>query len=107
MFINTLPLRLTQSDASVVATLADSQRVLVQALQHAHVPFYQIVAARGVRRAASHSPLFQAMFQVNSITSHILEENRNAVSEPTVKVDLEMHLFHCDGELDGGRKARD
>ena len=101
MFINTLPLRLTHSDASVVATLSRAQRAMGNALQRAHVPLYRIVAARGARRATSHSALFQAMFQVNTIERHALDESGSSVDEPTVKVDLEMQLFHCDGEVLG------
>ena len=101
MFINTLPLRLEQFDASAVALSSTAQRVIVEALQHAHVPLYRIVTARGARRATSYSPLFQTMFQVNTVHRHALEQSIHSVDEPTIKLDLEMQLFHCDGEIGG------
>ena len=68
MFINTLPLRLTHAyDASVVGALGATHRAATRALQHASAPLHTIVAASGVQRATSHSPLFQPLFQVNSL----------------------------------------
>ena len=101
MFINTLPLRLTQADESIVDAVRSTQRAVVHALQHAHVPLYEIVAAQGSRRTVAHSMLFQAMFQVNSVDQSMVEGSENSIQEPTVKVDLEMQLFHVDGEVGG------
>ena len=101
MFINTLPLRCTQSEESVVGAVQVTQRAVGQALNHSHVPLYRIVGARRARRTTSHSALFQTMFQVNTFEGAALEEHVSSVDEPTVKVDLEMHLLHCAGEMGG------
>ena len=37
------------------------------------------------------------MFQVNTVERHVLE-NSESVDEPTIKLDLEVQLFHCDDE---------
>eukprot|EP00966_Prymnesium_polylepis_P162940 3765618-Prymnesium_polylepis.1 len=101
MFVSTLALRLTQSDERVADAMATAQQVVRDALQRAHVPLYKVVAKLRLRRATSYSPLFQALFQVTAADQSTLEVTINNVDEPTVKVDLDMQLFHCDGQVLG------
>ena len=77
------------------------QLAIGDALQLSYIALYRIVAAVGVRRSTSHSALFQAMFHVNTVDLNALEETSYHVDEPTIKVDLEMQLFHCNGEVAG------
>ena len=82
MFINTLPLRLAQSEERVTESLRATQHMVGRALQHAHVPLYRIVAAGGVGRATSYSALFQTMFQANTVGRSMLEGAAGGIDEP-------------------------
>ena len=56
MFINTLPLCLVHlDDISAIDAVRAMQVVVDQALQHAHVPLFQIVARLAGRSTTSHS----------------------------------------------------
>ena len=55
----------------------------------------KVVAARGSRRAVSHSPVFQALFHVSTVDESFAQQGSEvAVEEPTIKLDLEMQLMH-------------
>ena len=105
MFINTLPIRMRRSDAcTVTEAIRDTQHLMGQALQRAHVPLHRILSTvlHGSTRSAGCSPLFQLLFHATSVE----ESERDALDsedlhEPTVKVDLEMELLHCGGEVRG------
>ena len=86
MFIQTLPIHMYISDKPIADALGASQRAVGLAMQHAHIPLYEIVAAQGARRTTSFAPLFQTMFQVNTVERTMLEDHLDDVSEPTVKV---------------------
>ena len=100
MFINTLPLRLTRSGDSARDEIRRTQRGIGQALRRAHVPLHRIVGARGVGRSSAYSPLFQVLFHATNAEETALD-GAEGVSEPTVKVDLEMELLHSDGQIRG------
>ena len=101
MFINTLPLRMKLPDASIVDAVSKNQCVLGQALRHAHIPFFKIVAAQRAKPATAHSALYQAMFQVNTISQAMVEQGQSHVHDPTVKVDVELQLFHYGDKIGG------
>ncbi len=62
-FMRTLPLRLTAPSGQAAEELLDSTRsAVLTAVEHASVPFDEIVAAVGHARDASRNPLFQVWF---------------------------------------------
>ncbi len=62
MFVGTLALRTrVEPSASFADLLAHARTQDLAAFANADVPFEQVVEAVGVRRASSHSPLFQVM----------------------------------------------
>ncbi|SFB44018.1 amino acid adenylation domain-containing protein [Amycolatopsis marina] len=63
MFINMLPLRAQLGgDSTFVELLSRTRRHVLDAFEHADVPFERLVHALGVPRDVSRSPVFQAMF---------------------------------------------
>lgn len=63
MFINMLPLRADLSaDPTFTELLAATQRGVLDAFEHAEVPFAKVVQELGLPRDVSRSPVFQAMF---------------------------------------------
>ncbi|MGW4062899.1 non-ribosomal peptide synthetase/MFS transporter [Amycolatopsis sp. NPDC004747] len=63
MFINMLPLRAQLAgDPTFAELLARTRRHVLDAFEHADVPFERLVNALGVPRDVSRSPVFQAMF---------------------------------------------
>ncbi|GAB1510164.1 amino acid adenylation domain-containing protein [Actinophytocola sp. KF-1] len=63
MFINMLPLRADLSaDPTFTELLAATQRSVLDAFEHADVPFAKVVQELGLPRDVSRSPVFQAMF---------------------------------------------
>ena len=63
MFINMLPLRADLSaDPTFAEFLTATQRSVLDAFEHADVPFAKVVQELGLPRDVSRSPVFQAMF---------------------------------------------
>jgi amino acid adenylation domain-containing protein len=63
MFINMLPLRADLSaDPTFTELLEATQRSVLDAFEHADVPFAKVVQELGLPRDVSRSPVFQAMF---------------------------------------------
>ena len=63
MFINMLPLRADLSaDPTFTELLVATQRGVLDAFEHADVPFAKVVQELGLPRDVSRSPVFQAMF---------------------------------------------
>ncbi|MDQ3788828.1 MAG: amino acid adenylation domain-containing protein, partial [Actinomycetota bacterium] len=63
MFINMLPLRADLSaDPTFTEFLDTTQRSVLDAFEHADVPFAKVVQELGLPRDVSRSPVFQAMF---------------------------------------------
>lgn len=102
MFINPLPLRVCQNSCSreLHEIIGTAQRTMSSALQHARTPLHTIIAAMRTVPSTAYAPLYQVMFQVNTLPK---EETQCilAIDEPTVKVDLEMQLFYSSGHLEG------
>ena len=101
MLVMTLPIRLAlPAGESALEACAATQRAVSRALEHAHVPLHEIVSV--VCAGRRHAPLFQSLFQVNSFEA---AEARCALADleatPAVKLDLEVSLFHCNGEVVG------
>ncbi|MFF5204854.1 amino acid adenylation domain-containing protein [Streptosporangium sp. NPDC000396] len=67
MFVNMLPMRARLDDDPTFDELLERTRVSVlDAFDHAEVPFEQLVNALGVPRDVSRSPVFQAMFALQN-----------------------------------------
>ncbi|SPB17997.1 non-ribosomal peptide synthetase [Caballeronia novacaledonica] len=69
-FVNTLVIRvLTQGAQPFDALLADVRQRVLDAQAHAGVPFAKLVERLQPQRSASHTPLFQALFNYGAQTS--------------------------------------
>ncbi|MER5424357.1 amino acid adenylation domain-containing protein [Streptosporangium roseum] len=67
MFVNMLPMRAQLGDDPTFDELLERTRVgVLDAFDHAEVPFEQLVNALGVPRDVSRSPVFQAMFALQN-----------------------------------------
>ncbi|MFJ2031590.1 amino acid adenylation domain-containing protein [Streptosporangium sp. NPDC087985] len=67
MFVNMLPMRARLGDDPTFDELLERTRVgVLDAFDHAEVPFEQLVNALGVSRDVSRSPVFQAMFALQN-----------------------------------------
>ncbi|MEV6865902.1 amino acid adenylation domain-containing protein [Streptosporangium subroseum] len=67
MFVNMLPMRARLGDDPTFDELLERTKVSVlDAFDHAEVPFEQLVNALGVPRDVSRSPVFQAMFALQN-----------------------------------------
>ncbi|WP_433256779.1 non-ribosomal peptide synthetase/MFS transporter [Streptosporangium sp. CA-135522] len=67
MFVNMLPMRARLGDDPTFDELFERTRVgVLDAFDHAEVPFEQLVNALGVPRDVSRSPVFQAMFALQN-----------------------------------------
>ncbi|WP_326820140.1 non-ribosomal peptide synthetase/MFS transporter [Streptosporangium sp. NBC_01756] len=67
MFVNMLPMRARLDDDPTFDELLERTRVeVLDAFDHAEVPFEQLVNALGVPRDVSRSPVFQAMFALQN-----------------------------------------
>jgi amino acid adenylation domain-containing protein len=62
-FVNTLPVR-TRIDGNPTfsALLAQSRRTLLDAFEHAEMPFERLVSELNIPRSLDHAPLFQVLF---------------------------------------------
>lgn len=103
MFVNTVVLRtaITPATTAVDAIVA-AHRTRTRALEHAQVPFEQVVDAVAPQRSRSHSPLFQVTFtmqrdtaaaaSIESTGSTLLDARSGAA-----KVDLEVAVVDRSG----------
>lgn len=63
-FVNTLPIRLSISRvATMWEVVASARSAMLDVLDHADLPFEEIVRLSAPRRDPSHAPLFQVMYQ--------------------------------------------
>ncbi|HEX7306214.1 amino acid adenylation domain-containing protein [Lentzea sp.] len=83
-FVNTMALRVPDAGGTFLALLDSVRRLLVDAYEHRHTPFDDVVAALGVSRDPARTPVFDVMFQV-------LDEAAPALPLPGVSVqDVEL-----------------
>ncbi len=63
-FVNTMAVRVPQVGRSFLAHLASVRALLIEAYEHRHVPFDDVVAKLGLTRDPARTPVFDVMFQV-------------------------------------------
>ncbi|WP_410613650.1 amino acid adenylation domain-containing protein [Amycolatopsis sp. lyj-109] len=110
MFINMLPLRAQlDGDPSFTELLARTRRHVLDAFEHADVPFERLVNALGVPRDVSRSPVFQAMFVLqNYEMGRMGTAGESAVDFrwlpmdlPATRFDFEFHAIEISSGLIG------
>jgi amino acid adenylation domain-containing protein len=110
MFVTMLPLRARLDGDPVFAELLDRTRAhVLDAFEHADVPFEQLVDALGVPRDVSRSPVFQAMFAMqNYEMGRLGTAGRSGVEFtwlptdlPATRFDFEFHAIETEGGLLG------
>ncbi|GLQ87905.1 non-ribosomal peptide synthetase [Dyella flagellata] len=110
LFVNTLALRLDLSGVqSVAECLAQARTQVLSALQYQDLPFEQVVELVRPPRSTAHSPIFQAMFEWQSIPKDelslpglLVEEVRAPDSYRASKFDLTLSLYEHDECISGG-----
>ncbi len=107
-FVNTLPLRIeTPAGGSLIEQVGIVRTEMLTALDHATVPFEDIVRAAKPRRDPSHTPLFQVMYQYHDGAFRSgydlpgLTESNVPVDGATSKFDLLLELSGIDGAISG------
>ncbi|KAK9415784.1 putative Polyketide synthetase [Seiridium unicorne] len=71
-FLNLLALRLpTRADTSFATLVRATKTKVLQALGHSAVPFDVVMERVGIRRSATHSPLFQAFIDYRYVTEKL------------------------------------
>ena len=74
LFVNTLALRLdTDKTQTLDNFIQQAQQTLDSALEQQSLPFEQLLDALNLERDLSHSPVFQAFFNYQSLSEHSLE----------------------------------
>ncbi|WIV54660.1 non-ribosomal peptide synthetase/MFS transporter [Amycolatopsis nalaikhensis] len=110
MFINMLPLRAQlDGDPTFAELLARTRRHVLDAFDHADVPFERLVTALGVPRDVSRSPVFQAMFALQNYEMGRLDAaGKSAVDFrwlpmdlPATRFDFEFHAIEVSTGLIG------
>ncbi|WP_326949873.1 amino acid adenylation domain-containing protein [Amycolatopsis sp. NBC_01307] len=110
MFINMLPLRAQLAgDPSFAELLDRTRRHVLDAFDHADVPFERLVNALGVPRDVSRSPVFQAMFALqNYEMGRMAAAGESAVDFrwlpmdlPATRFDFEFHAIEIESGLIG------
>ncbi|MFC4852117.1 amino acid adenylation domain-containing protein [Actinophytocola glycyrrhizae] len=111
MFINMLPLRADLSaDPTFTELLDATQRGVLDAFEHADVPFAKVVQELGLPRDVSRSPVFQAMFvlqnyEMGRFAGAASEEGTEFRWTPmelrATRFDFELHLVEVPGGLWG------
>jgi len=107
--INTVPLRVSvPSGATFQDVMHRGYHELLQALEHANVPFYRIVQAVNPKRTGGHNPIFQAIVQLLPLQgppTHDAIEDRTVpllrdIRSGSAAIDLWMNLVERgDGAL--------
>lgn len=107
-FVNTLPLRFAvRPGTSLLDQVAIVRTEMLGALDHAEVPFEDIVTAARPRRDPSHTPLFQVMYQLHdgAFRSRYdlpgLSETNVPLVGTTSKFDLVLELNSVGGPVTG------
>ncbi|GAB19575.1 putative non-ribosomal peptide synthetase, partial [Gordonia effusa NBRC 100432] len=108
MFVNTVILRSGVTPSATVAeVIADAHRIRTRALEHANVPFEQVVDAVAPYRSRSHSPLFQVALILQRDSISALTSAGDAIAwldarPDAAKMDLEIAATEIVG---GGKDA--
>ncbi|KAK6079480.1 polyketide synthase peptide synthetase [Seiridium cupressi] len=96
-FLNLLALRLpTRADTSFATLVRATKTKVLQALGHSAVPFDVVMERVGIRRSATHSPLFQAFTDYRYVTEKLpfgtgfLEGKEDILSKTPYDVMVEM-----------------
>ncbi|MGH2708728.1 MAG: condensation domain-containing protein, partial [Actinomycetota bacterium] len=106
-FVNTLVLRVDLAgDPPFEELLRRVRRVALEAYAHQEVPFERVVEMLQPERSLSHSPLFQAMFALQTALVGELELPGLSLSpltleRVTAKFDLSLELSEAEGTLVG------
>nr|WP_281378453.1 condensation domain-containing protein [Gordonia humi] len=103
MFANTVPLRMDLSgDPAVVDVVRQARTVVLEATEHADVPFERIVDAASTDRGGSASPLFSTLVQLHSTDDmtahwgtgeHTVTLTPRPIPRDTAKFDLTFEFF--------------
>jgi len=109
-FVNTLALRVQWREGATFREIqADAHRAAVTGYAHPDVPFDRIVEALRPDRSALHSPVFQALFVLQSVPKQELVLSGLVITaldlaRPTAGAtfDLTLSLQEAGGELRGG-----
>ncbi|MET8998776.1 amino acid adenylation domain-containing protein [Amycolatopsis sp. NPDC004169] len=110
MFINMLPLRAQLAgDPTFAELLARTRRHVLDAFEHADVPFERLVNALGVPRDVSRSPVFQAMFVLQNYEMGRLSTAGTSEVDfrwlpmdlPSTRFDFEFHAIEVSSGLIG------
>ncbi|MEV6521219.1 amino acid adenylation domain-containing protein [Longispora sp. NPDC051575] len=111
MFVNMLPLRAQLAgDPTFVELLDRTRHLVLDAFDHADVPFERLVTALGVPRSVSRSPVFQAMFvlqnyemgRIDAAGTSDLSFEWNPMDLKATRFDLELHVV----EIASGLRCR-
>ncbi|MGW5054170.1 non-ribosomal peptide synthetase/MFS transporter [Actinokineospora sp. NPDC004072] len=111
MFINMLPMRADLADdPTFTELLARTKRSVLDAFEHAEVPFARVVQELGVPRDVSRSPVFQSMFVLQNYEMGRFADDA-AASDVTfewtpmelraTRFDFELHVVEVTGGLWG------
>jgi surfactin family lipopeptide synthetase A len=101
-FVNSLPIRLTVTPELSLRELTQRvRRTVLEALDHGAVPFDEIVRHVAPRRDASHTPLFQVMYQYRDGTFRS-DYGLAGITEESVRVASSTSKFDLLFEMGGG-----
>jgi nonribosomal peptide synthetase DhbF len=98
-FVNTLALRIRiEPAASFIDLLAAVRHTTLEAYQYQDMPFERLVEELAPQRSLNVAPVFQVVFGLQNAPATTLHLNaltisRVAGSDPTVRFDLELHVF--------------
>ncbi|MEH0982521.1 non-ribosomal peptide synthetase/MFS transporter [Micromonospora sp. CPCC 205556] len=111
MFINMLPMRAELAgDPTFGELLARTRPAVLDAFEHADVPFARVVQELGVPRDVSRSPVFQAMFVLQNYEMGRFEAasgradvafDWTPMELPATRFDIELHLVEVGSGLWG------
>ncbi|MFC7613072.1 condensation domain-containing protein [Actinokineospora soli] len=100
MFINMLPMRADLADDPTFADLlARTKRGVLDAFEHAEVPFARVVQELGVPRDVSRSPVFQSMFVLQNYEMGRFTEDTAADAVTFEWTPMELRATRFDFEL--------
>ena len=106
LFVNTLVLRCPLSPGSSFLDYAQQVKaVALEAFNHQQVPFEKLVEELKPARSMSQTPLFQAMFTLQSLALDKLSLPGLSLTRVHTEINIskfDLSLFLCEGDSDGG-----